>query len=261
MRPEPGYTPQQLVPRTRRAAAARGLRPVAGDLARWGAHGLAGLPWVLAGSRGSFDFQGASYRYLFHRYKLTWLTERAVEVPVIQAIVDRAGAQRVLEVGNVLSHYRPQRHLVVDKYERASGVINRDVLELEDLGPFDLIVAISTLEHVGWDEHPRAPSRAPQAVAALRARLAPGGLLVLTVPAGYNREFEAALRDGRIELTRSAALRREAAGPHWREVSPAEAWSVPYDFLLYSARAVVFAFIEGASLRSSRQSSRTGRSR
>jgi SAM-dependent methyltransferase len=247
MSSEAGYTPQPLVPRARRDAAARGLWPVAGDLARWGAHGLAGLPWVIAGSRGSFDFQGASYRYLFHRYKLTWLTERAVEVPVVQAIVEQAGAQRVLEVGNVLSHYRPQRHLVVDKYERAAGVISRDVLDLEDLGPFDLIVAISTLEHVGCDEHPRAPNKAAEAVDALRARLAPGGLLVLTVPVGYNREFDATLRDGRIELTHCAALRREAEGPHWREVSPAEAWSVPYDFLLYSARAVVFAFIEDGS--------------
>ena len=41
----------------------------------------------------------------------------------------------MLEVGNVLRHYRPQLdHLVVDKYEHAPGVLNRDVLDLDDLG-------------------------------------------------------------------------------------------------------------------------------
>jgi hypothetical protein len=241
-----GYTPQPLIPRARRAAQARGLRPVTGDLARWVTHAIAGMPWTFAESRGRFGFQGASYRYLFHRYKLTWLTERAVEIPVVQAIVEKYAGRRVLEVGNVLSHYRAQSHLVVDKYEQAPGVLNRDVLDLSDLGQFDLIVAISTLEHAGWDEHPRDPEKAARALEALRGRLATGGTLVATVPIGYNQAFDAALRDRRIELSRSAALRREAAGPHWREAAPAEIWGVPYDFLLYSARAVLFVFIEHA---------------
>ena len=223
---------------------ARGARAVAGDIAGWGSAAVAGLPWTLFGARGQFSFEGQDYDYLFDRYKLTWLTERAVEVPVLQAIVDRYAGGRVLEVGNVLSHYRPATHLVVDKYERAPGVLNRDVLELDDLGRFDLIVAISTLEHVGWDEHPRDPAKAVVAVDALRELLAPGGQLVLTVPIGYNESFDAALREGEIELSRSAALRRAAPGPHWRQQPPSEIWAAPYDFLLYSARAVLFAFIE-----------------
>ena len=130
-------------------------------------------------------------------------------MPVVQAIVDRHAGKRILEVGNVLSHYRPEQdHLVVDKYEDAPGVINRDVLELDDLGPFDLVVAISTLEHVGWDERPRDPDKAPQAALALTRLLAPGGRLVFTVPAGYNPALDAALRDGSIPLSSSAALRR-----------------------------------------------------
>ena len=53
---------------------------------------------------------------------------------------------------------------MVDKYERAPGVVNRDVLDLDDLGHFELVVAISTLEHVGWDEEPRRPEAALDAV-------------------------------------------------------------------------------------------------
>lgn len=238
-----GYTPQPLAARMRDAARAHGAAAVARDLAHWGSHALAGWPWTLVGSRNHFYFQGERYRYLFHRYKRTWLTERAVEVPIVQSLVDRQ-AGRVLEVGNVLSHYRPQRHLVVDKYERAPGVLNRDVLELGALGPFALIVAISTLEHVGWDEHPRDPGKALSALRRLQQLLEPDGQLVLTVPVGYNAAFDQALRDGAVPFSRVAALRRVGVGTRWEEVPPAEVWSAPYDFLLYAARGVLFAFIE-----------------
>ena len=239
-----GYTPQSMPKRTRRALAARGPRPVVGDLARWGTGLVAGLPWMLAGSHGDFELDGQRYPYLYNRHKFTWLTERAVEVPVAQALVDGHAPDRVLEIGNVLSHYRPQQHVVVDKYEQAPGVLNRDVLDLGDLGRFDLIVAISTLEHVGWDESPRDPSKAKRAIDVLRSLLAPGGVLAITVPVGYNPAFDAALSSGEVPLDRAVALRR-AGGTRWREVTPAAVWSVPYDFLLYRARAVLFGFSEG----------------
>jgi len=247
-----GYTPQPFGSRTISAARVRGARPVAGDLARWAGRALAGAPRSLAGAPRSlagdagdgFELGGQRYRYLYGRYKRTWLTERAVEVPVVQAIVDRHAGRRILEVGHVLGHYRAQSHVVVDKYERAPGVLNRDVLELSDLGRFDLIVAISTLEHVGYDEPARDPRKAQRAVAALRSALAPGGTLVLTVPVGYNPAFDGALRSGAIATTAGRALRRVGGATRWREVEVADVWSAPYDFLLYSARGVVFAFIE-----------------
>lgn len=236
-----GYRPQPLPARLSRAARARGIRPVLGDFARWAVHLAAGLPWTLRGSRGAFTLDGEIHRYLIHRHKRTWTTERAVEVPVIAALVERRAGARILEVGNVLSHYGRTDHAVVDKYERAPGVLNRDVMELDGLGPLDLIVAVSTLEHVGWDEEPREPGRAAEAVRRLIALLASGGELVITVPVGYNADFDRALRTGELRPDRAAALRREPGTTRWREVPTAEAWSAPYDFLLYSARGVVFA--------------------
>jgi SAM-dependent methyltransferase len=238
-----GYMPQPVAARTARAVRLRGARAVVGDYARWGGRLVGGLPWTLSGSHGGFIFQGERYPYCFHPYKWSWLTERAVEVPVVQAIVDRHAGERILEVGNVLSHYRPQSHVVVDKYERTEGVLNRDVLELDDLGPFDLVIAISTIEHVGRDEEPQDPGKALAALRRLEALLAPGGELVVTVPVGYHAELDRALRDGSVSLTRSAALRRDG-GTHWREVPPEDVWSASYDFLLYCARGVFFAFIE-----------------
>lgn len=237
---EDGYRPQALGDRVARGIRVRGLRPVAGDFARWGANLAFGAPWALRGSRGSFTLDGERYAYRYHPYKRTWLTERAVEVPVVQRVVDAHRGRRVLEVGNVLSHYRAEQgHLVVDKYEHAPGVVNRDVMELDGLGPFDLVVTISTLEHVGWDEEPREPGRALEAVRRLRALLAPGGRLVLTHPVGYNPPLDAALRDGALPLAHVAALRRGPGGTAWRQVPAGDAWDAPYDFLLYRARGLV----------------------
>ena len=73
-------------------------------------------------------------------------------------------------------------------------------------------------------------------------KLTPGGLLLVTVPVGYHHGLDEALRTGAVPVTRMAALRRTELGPHWHEVPAAEVWGTPYDFLLYSARAVVFAF-------------------
>lgn len=234
-----GYRPQTLAERVRDGRRSRGSLPVAADLGRYGAGLIAGLPWTLRGRRGRFRLDGKEYPYLFHRYKATWLTERAVEVPVVQRVVDSAPG-RVLEVGNVLSHYRAQQHLVADKYEQGEGIVNRDVRDLAALGSFELIVAISTIEHVGWDEEPRRPDAALQAVAALRSMLAPGGRLVLTHPLGYNPNLDSALRDGAVPLARVSALRRAGRRTRWIQVPAEEAWSAPYDFLLYSARAVLF---------------------
>ena len=180
---------------------------------------------------GSFELGGERYPLLRRLYGLTWITERAVEIPVAQRVLAEFAGKRVLEVGNVMSHYGAVSHEVVDKYERAPGVRNADVLDLE--GSYDLVLSISTLEHVGRDEEPRDPARAVAALEHLRALVAPGGLLFATVPVGYNPELDRALASGDYEL---AAMRRRP----WREVPPAEAFECPYDFLVYSASAVVF---------------------
>src|SRR5881396_1029660 len=66
----------------------------------------------------SFTARGVDYRYFYHAYNQTYCNERAVEIPIVWPIVQRVPPERVLEVGNVLSHYFSTRHDVVDKYER-----------------------------------------------------------------------------------------------------------------------------------------------
>src|SRR5579872_7186960 len=81
----------------------------------------------LTGSPGSFEFRGKTYLYFWHRYNATWRNERAVEIPIAREFIAQSRGGNVLEVGNVLSHYGPVQHDVLDKYEKAEGVINEDV--------------------------------------------------------------------------------------------------------------------------------------
>ena len=221
------YAQPTFATRLRAHAREHGALDAAARLGRWGA-GLA----VPRG--GSFELGGERYRLLRSLHGRTWTTERAVEVPVARRVLERHAGKRVLEVGNVLSHYGPVDHDVVDKYERADGVENVDVLDLPARPEYDLVLTISTLEHVGRDEEPRDPTRAVAALEHLHRLLRPGGVLFATVPVGYNPELDRALANGPYELS---AMR---ARP-WREVSSAEAFQCPYDFLVYSASAVLFA--------------------
>ena len=74
---------------------------------------------------------------------------------------------------------------------------------------------------------------------ALAVRLA-----VPLLEVGYHSSLDRALQGGHVPVARLRALRRERLGPHWREVPADTVWGAAYDFLLYSARAVVVAEIE-----------------
>ena len=65
-------------------------------------------------------------------------------------------------------------------------------------GPYDLIVSISTLEHVGYDEEPRDAGKAVRAIREPARPAGPGGELLATIPVGYNRVLDDALREGSL---------------------------------------------------------------
>jgi hypothetical protein len=216
---------------------------VLADCASWAIRWVAGRPLAGRPSAASFRHEGVDLPYLRHPYNYTWLNERAVEVPLALAALTRWGAApaRVLEIGNVLAHYQPVAHTVVDKYERGDGVHNVDVVDLDLPGPFDLILAVSTLEHVGLDEEVLDPGKPARAIAGLASLLAPGGRLWVTVPVGYNDVLDRQLREGELGFTRLTALRRTGPDNRWEQVPVEQVWGVGYDRLLYTAHAVVVA--------------------
>lgn len=195
-------------------------------------------------ARRSFSFDGRRYRYFAHRYNSTWRSERAVEVPIVWEIVRRHRGQRILEVGNVLAHYFRVDHDRLDKYERAPGVINEDVVDYRPDRVYDLIVSISTLEHVGWDEDPRDPGKILLAVDNLKRVLAPGGRIVLTLPLAYNPHLDALLRGERLGLTRRHCLKRISHDNRWAEVSWEEIRNCRFDAPFRRVNGIVIGVVE-----------------
>ena len=248
-----GATVQRLRERVRIVTGRRGrlagLRVVPRKL--W--YGVdPGFARLLARGDDTFAFDGATYRHARHRYNRTWNNERAVEIPIALAALaalDAAGAAPVLEVGNVLSHYRPGRHTIVDKYEVAPGVVNADVCDFRPAERFALILCISTIEHVGFDEEPRDAGKAARALGHLRTLLAPGGRMLVTVPVDYNPGLDAGLREGSVAFDRLRFLRRADAANRWREAGADEAFACGYDDPYPMANALAVAWIYGPPTR------------
>ncbi|MFN3681735.1 MAG: hypothetical protein ACK4VP_06815 [Nitrospira sp.] len=191
-----------------------------------------------------FRFDGKEYEYFYHPYNKTWKNERGIEIPIFQEILLSHHGKRILEVGNVLSHYFPVQHDVVDKYEVSSGVINQDIIEFVPHEKYDLIVSISTLEHVGWDEQPQDPPKLLRAIEHVRSTcLAPGGMLVASLPVGYNRYFDDLLDGGSSPFTTHHFLKRISKRNYWVEANWEEVRGASYG--RFVAHAICIGIIQG----------------
>ena len=170
----------------------------------------------------TFVVDGTEHTQLVHLHNRTWRNERAVEIPLTEAFLARTSGP-VLEVGNVLAGYDRSGHVVVDRYEQHAGVLNVDVVDYETSQRFGAIVAISTLEHVGWDEDVRDPTKIPRAVQHLRGLLGPTGRMLVTCPLSYNPHLDALIRAGTLAADREAFLTVD--GGRWRQVDQAAAFA------------------------------------
>jgi hypothetical protein len=87
-------------------------------------------------------------------------SERAVEVPIVIDFLKQVGREkRILEVGNVLSNYAPliaqQSDIgkidILDKFEQGIGIMNVDLMDFDT--QYDVIISISTVEHIGQNAY------------------------------------------------------------------------------------------------------------
>lgn len=197
-------------------------------------------PWFKRSRRGTFALGGRTYDYFLHGYNGTWRNERMVEVPPALELARARAAGRVVEIGNVLSFYGAPAHEIVDYYERAPGVRNEDVMTFEPSGPYDAVIAISTLEHVGVDEPQRDRTKARAAIERLGGLLGPGGELLVTIPLGWNPDLDEGLADGSLAFDETAFLRRTSPKGDWREIGADEAAGAPYGEPFPFANVVAF---------------------
>ncbi|MGZ8845219.1 MAG: hypothetical protein ACXW3C_02035 [Pyrinomonadaceae bacterium] len=169
------------------------------------------LRWILTdklNANRAFLFEGNQLEYFFHSYNNFRLSERALEIPIIDYFLRQHDYQEILEIGNVTNHYyeyfrkafADKRKTVVDKFERGQGVLNYDIAEYAPGVKFDFVFSISTFEHMDSDRGMSpdyvAGSSRLVSVAADNIKhvgdmlLKDRGIFVVTAPIGYAPEWD-----------------------------------------------------------------------
>jgi len=131
---------------------------------------------------------------------------------------------------------------VLDRYERGPGVINLDIVDYHPEKTFDLIVTISTLEHVGWEDMERDTGKGLLAFKHLAGMLAPGGLLMATLPVWINEDIIRFATVGDIPFNELYGFVRSGDENEWKQVDPDTAAETPMGGTMMSP---VNAFLVG----------------
>jgi hypothetical protein len=192
----------------------------------------------LASIMKGYYYNGDFYHFYAHPYNATWTNERAVEIPIFKKLLQSVRG-RVLEVGNVMSHYQSVEHPVIDLFEEAPGVLNCDVLNYNPTNRYDLIISISTIEHVGKDDEPRQ-EKAGEAIEHLKTLLTVGGRLVVSIPHGYNKYVD----DMLPELFDYVYYLERVDQYAWRQLTYSMLKNTKYDTANGGAGVVAFAYYQ-----------------
>jgi SAM-dependent methyltransferase len=173
-------------------------------------------------------------------------SERAVEIPFAHAFYLGNRGPRTLEVGNVLANRfePPAGYDVVDKYEAGPRIRNEDIATFRASEPYDLILSVSTIEHVGLDEAEKDPAKPLRAIRNMAGMLAPSGRLMITVPFTYNPAVDRMLQDAQFAFTQRYFLKRVCRWGCWAETTLEDALGRRYGSRYPCANAVAFLVLD-----------------
>ncbi len=154
--------------------------------------------------------------------------ERVIEIPFAKEYLFKSENKDVLKIGNVLSHYFNVHHTIVDKYEKTPGVIDIDILDFNSDEKYDLIISISTIEHIGFDEPIKENGKSEKAMLKIIELLNNKGTALITVPLGYNPEIDSILKNNLINFTERHFLKRVSKWNLWKETTLEDALKYKY---------------------------------
>ncbi len=193
-----------------------------------------------------FIYRNEKYSYFYHPYNFTWDNERAVEIPIVLRMLESFKEGKILEVGNVLSHYYPVKWDVLDKFEDKAGIIKQDVVDFNPSNRYDLIISISTLEHIGFDDDIKNPHKIIEALCNLKQNcLKPEGMMFFTMPLGYNLFMDDLLFNDKLGFNKKYYLKKISKN-EWVEVEEKELGDTTYGTTYIEASTIVIAeFMDG----------------
>jgi len=144
--------------------------------------------YILFQPQKTFVFDGVEYKYFYHKYNYTPLNERCVEIPIVMRKLDEYldAKKQVFEIGNVMQNYHKREWEILDKFEKEDNVINKDIVNYKTDKRYDLIICVSTIEHIGFDDNLKDDDRISSAILNMKNMLKKDGELIITFPLGYN---------------------------------------------------------------------------
>lgn len=192
----------------------------------------------------SFFFLHNKMKYNINKYNLSWGCERAIEIPITKRYLK--DKTKILEVGNVLSHYYPSDWKIIDKFEKEKGVTNIDLFDYNPKDEFDLIVSISTLEHIGIDDSVANKELGLKAIEKLKTLLKKDGEMLVTIPVGYNPILDKAfIKKGTFDQV--YAMKRVAIWNTWKQVTPKQVINTKYGWPYNNANAILVGYFKKPS--------------
>jgi hypothetical protein len=192
-------------------------------------------------SNNAFTFGNKKFDFFIHEYNTTWMNERKVEIPIALSFI--SGHKNILEVGNVLSHYVDAPWDIIDKFEKGERIVNADVTDFTPNEKYDLIVSISTLEHVGFDDDKKDTEKIVKALLNLKNNcLEVGGKMIVTLPIGYNKEMDKKLFSGQLAFDEIYFLKR-VSKHEWKETQKNKITSVQYGHPFPGANSISVGLI------------------
>lgn len=193
-----------------------------------------------------FIFNNIQFKYFYHRYNRTIASERTVEIPIAKYYLDKHKNRNTLEVGNVMKHYYNCDHDVLDKYEKASGVINEDVVDFHPNKKYDFIFSISTLEHVGWTYTEEIDQKKfIRAVENLQRLLKKDGTMLITIPVDYREDLRSLISNNKMPFQEEFFMKRISFLNEWEQVRKKDAIGGPkYDQGFANANALYIGLFQ-----------------
>ncbi len=180
----------------------------------------------------NFNYKNISLKYFMSIYNNTFLNERCIEIPIAMHYLNSCHHNDILEIGNVLSHYFNVEHEIIDKYEMAPNVNNVDIIDFSTSKRYRLIISISTIEHIGFNEEDYSQNNdnlrqgnssemIQSTITNIVSLLAPtgGSTFLFTVPLGFNPYLDQLIKENRLNLTNQYFFKKCSGLLCWEQAS------------------------------------------
>lgn len=144
-----------------------------------------------------FKVNNLEFKYCRSEANNAYKNERTVEVPTGKWALDimlKYGP--VVEIGDVMWHYYPISHVVIDLYEKRDGVANINFLDFDPSGTN--VLSISTIEHIGHAEYNR-PSIPNGFMNAMNSIVNRAKLYFITLPIGFRDDITNFIKDSKLQ--------------------------------------------------------------